>query len=147
MTVRSHVLRVVEEVWIAATPERVFRALTEPAELVQWWRIPDAYATTEAQVDVRVGGHYRLGGWSRGLGTFQVSGVYEVVEPPRRLAYTWVPDWDEDARNSRIEFVLEDQEGGTTLRLTHTGFRSSESRNAHATGWPGVLEGLKDHVA
>lgn len=149
MTVKGHVLQVVEEVWIEASPERVFRALTEPDQLTAWWRIPDAYATTEAEVDLRVGGRYRLTGWSRAQGTFEVEGVYEVVDPPRRLVYTWEPGWDEEARGSRVELLLEEEAGGTRLRTLHTGFATARSRDDHsaAGGWPAVLRALAAHVS
>lgn len=145
-TEAKHVLRLVEEVWIEASRERVFRALTDPGELVTWWSIPDVYATTDAEVDLRVGGRYRLSGWSRARGSFEVSGVYEVVDPPGRLVYTWVPDWDAAAERSRVEFELEERAGGTRVRVTHTGFMTATSRDEHAGGWPAVLARLKGHL-
>jgi uncharacterized protein YndB with AHSA1/START domain len=43
-----------------ASRERVFRALTDPAELVKWWG-PSGFTTPEIQTDPKVGGRYRLG--------------------------------------------------------------------------------------
>ncbi len=43
----------------APRPE-VFRAWTDPEELKKWWG-PEGYATPSAEVDLRVGGKYRLG--------------------------------------------------------------------------------------
>jgi uncharacterized protein YndB with AHSA1/START domain len=39
---------IVEEVFIEAPPERVYRALTEPSELLQWWGDPNVYLCTSA---------------------------------------------------------------------------------------------------
>lgn len=141
----TEVYRLVEEIWIDAPPERVFRALTDPAELTAWWGVADAYQTTEATVDLRVGGRYRLTGPSEGRGTFAVEGVYRAVEPATRLEFTWDPDWDDDARDSVVEVVLEARDGGTRLIVTHTGFASPRARDDHRQGWPVVLSALKRH--
>ena len=140
----TQVYRLVEEIWIDAPPERVFRALTDPEQLIAWWGVSEAYRTTEATVDLRVGGRYRLTGPSGERGTFAVEGVYRAVEPPTRLVFTWDPGWDDDARGSEVEFALEAREGGTRLVLTHTGFATEESRDAHR-GWSAVLSSLKAH--
>lgn len=138
--------RLKEEIWIDASPERVFRAWTTPEELVKWWRIPGAYDTTEAEVDLRVGGRYRLAGTSARLGQFEVHGEYRAIEPGRRLVYTWSPDWDEDARGSVVELVFEAREGGTRLSVEHTGFTTAASRDDHRSGWPQVAGRVKAHV-
>jgi uncharacterized protein YndB with AHSA1/START domain len=44
---------------IRATPERLFEAWTEPAQLRRWWG-PQDVECLDAQVDLRVGGQYRI---------------------------------------------------------------------------------------
>ena len=46
---------------INAPRERVFQAWTEPARLLHWWRAQDGWTTPILEVDLRVGGRYRLG--------------------------------------------------------------------------------------
>lgn len=138
--------RLADEIWIDAPPERVFRALTDPEEVPAWWSVPGAYRTTEAEIDLRVGGRYRFAGTSERMGSFAVEGEYRVVDPPRRLSYTWKPSWNEDAANSVVTFSLEERDGGTRLRLEHSAFRSRASRDEHAGGWPPVLEGLRAYA-
>ncbi|MGD2067861.1 MAG: SRPBCC family protein [Gemmatimonadota bacterium] len=140
------VLRVVEEVVVEAPIERVFRALSSPGEVPLWWRAEGQYETTAAEIDLRPGGRYRLSGTSERLGTFEVGGTYLVVDPPTRLVFTWRPDWDEDARNSKVEIHLEEVSAGTRVRVTHTGFATTDARDGHAGGWPNVLHRLSIHV-
>lgn len=138
--------RLAREDWIDAPPERVFRALTDPEEVPAWWGVPGAYRTTEAEIDLRVGGRYRFTGTSERLGTFEVGGEYREIDPPRRLVYTWNPGWDDGAEGSVVTLSLEPRDGGTLLRVEHTAFRTRSARDDHATGWPAVVASLAAHV-
>jgi len=80
-----HGLDVVRE--LPAPVPRVFRALSEPAELMLWWGPPD-YPMVWCSLDFRPGGvwHYRL----RGRGTGEevwARAVYGEIAPPTRLTY------------------------------------------------------------
>lgn len=138
--------QLVEDVWIAADPARVFRALTDPEEVPLWWGVAGAYETTTAEIDLRPGGRYRFAGTSAARGTFEVSGEYRRVEPPEHLEYTWNPDWDDGATGSVVRWHLEPRDGGTHLRVEHTGFLTEASYLGHRNGWPGVIAGLRAFV-
>ena len=68
---------------LSAPPERIFRAWTDPDELARWFA-PDPEFTTEAEVDLRVGGAYRIR-----MGPYEVAGAYLSIDPPRTLAFSW----------------------------------------------------------
>lgn len=138
--------RLVEEIWIDAPRNQVFRALTDPTEIVEWWTVEGAYRTTDAEIELRPGGRYRFTGTSERTGTFEVKGEYREVDSPRRLAYTWNPAWDDGARGSVVAITLQEEDGGTRLRVEHTGFATEAARDDHVTGWPPVLEGLKSRA-
>lgn len=142
----THALQLTEEIRIHAPPDRVFRALTDPSEILAWWSVTGMYETREAEMDVRVGGRYRLAGTSARRGTFAVTGEYRVVEPPRRLSYTWTPDWDEGARDSVVDIRLEAAGTGTRVIVTHTAFATQSARDDHASGWSTVLGALRAHA-
>ena len=74
----------------AAPRKKIFRAWTEPEALKKWWG-PEGYATPLAEVDLRVGGRYRLGMRKLPKGDlFYLVGTYREVQPPEKLVYTWV---------------------------------------------------------
>jgi uncharacterized protein YndB with AHSA1/START domain len=50
--------QIVRSIDIAALPERVFRALTEPAELRAWWGDPTSHPSLHWQIDLRPGGKW-----------------------------------------------------------------------------------------
>ena len=74
----------------AAAPERVFDAWTNPEVLRRWWAAAVDGDTPRADVDLRVGGSYRLTMHDPGNDTeFTVMGEFTAIDPPDRIAYTW----------------------------------------------------------
>ena len=71
--------------------------------------------------------------------------VYRMIERPRVLAFTWLPSWDEEATETLVRFDLDEQDGVTRVRLTHSGFATEGSRVRHQ-GWPQILGWLKSHA-
>jgi uncharacterized protein YndB with AHSA1/START domain len=125
----------------AATPERVFDAWTNPAVLRRWWAAQPQQQTTVADVDLRVGGRYRLA-MSGPEGEFTVSGRFEAIEPPDRLVYTWA--WEGMPPMDTLVTVEFRAEGdGTRVVLTHTGLPGDDSRGQHEHGWHAVLDSLE----
>src|SRR5882672_864945 len=73
---------------IATTPERLFELWTDPEQLTKWWG-PEDFTIPKYTMDVRPGGRWRTT-MHRPDGTENVvSGIYRVIEPPRRLVFTW----------------------------------------------------------
>ena len=136
---------IVAEITIKASPARVFAALADPDQRMKWWGLKGRFETTAVESDLRVGGRWAMRGTGMGGGPFAVTGVYRVVDPPRVLAFTWLPSWDEQATETLVRFDLSEQGGVTTVRLTHSGFASESSRARHQ-GWPQILSWLKAYA-
>jgi len=82
------------EIQISAPPERVFQALTDPRQLMQWWGQKGIYHHTHWKADVRPGGAWRSEGVSDTDGSsYKVSGEYIEIDLPRVISYTWVASW------------------------------------------------------
>jgi uncharacterized protein YndB with AHSA1/START domain len=144
--VPEHVI--VINVDIAAPPERVFDAWTDPAQLAEWWGDESFYLTHDWKVDARPGGRWSCEGSGVGqmAGPFEVHGEYTLIERPTRLGFTWTPTW-EQGRTTNVLVELTPTATGTRLRLTHTGFATVESREGHHEGWKRVLAWLDRHAA
>ncbi|HEU5169792.1 MAG TPA: SRPBCC domain-containing protein [Gemmatimonadales bacterium] len=137
---------IVEEVFLRATPERVWRALTDPDELVTWWGDPAAYVCTRWTLDLRVGGSWRAGGRNAGGGAFQVSGHFLEIDPERVLAYTWEPSWVA-VPPTTVRIALTPGDGGTRVLWRHSGFAGYPRALAdHRGGLPTVLAWLARYV-
>jgi len=130
----------------AAPPERVFAAWTAPEVLHRWFAAGPDWMSTVVEVDLRVGGRYRL--TMRGPDTVEhsVVGEYLQVEPPHRLSYTWM--WEEsDGPGVGVRTVITVEflpaGPGTTVVLTQTGFTSADVRDLHGVGWQACLDNLE----
>jgi uncharacterized protein YndB with AHSA1/START domain len=131
---------IVQEITIRAPAERIFEALTDPQQRMKWWGADGLYRATHMESDLRPGGKWSTRGTGFGK-SFSIHGEYRVIERPRVLAFTWVPDWQQSAGESLVRFDLTERDGVTTVRLTHSGL-TPEGRQAHR-GWPQVLGWLK----
>jgi uncharacterized protein YndB with AHSA1/START domain len=135
------------EVHIAAPPERVFQALTDPRQLMQWWGQKGMYHHTSWRSDVRPGGGWRSEGVSDTDGSpYHVGGEYVELDPPRRLSYTWVASWSAPLA-TLVRWELEAASGGTTVRLRHSGFAGATAAvQGHYQGWLRVIAWMQAFV-
>ena len=143
----SHAIRVSRR--IRATRERLFRAWTDPAQLRHWWRMEGpGWSFAGAELDVRVGGAYRLGMTGPDGRDHVAVGVYREVAPPARLAFTW--DWEDPDRrvgDTLVTVELVDAGDGTTdVVITHVRFASADRAANHERGWTQLLRLIADYV-
>jgi uncharacterized protein YndB with AHSA1/START domain len=129
---------------IAATPERVFRALASN-EITSWWVRPGVFDTRKWTGDVRVGGRWRAAGMARGQ-PYEQGGEYLEVDSPRMLVHTW-DSAGTVAAPSKVTYLLEPIDKGTRLTLRHVGFASRDVCHQFAIGWETSLERLAEILA
>ena len=119
-----------------ASPERVFRAWTDPASLGRWW-CPPGWVAGEIEVDLRVGGCYRIAMARPGCGEpVAVAGAFLEVAAPRRLVYTW--RWENafpGMPETLVTVELEGAGGETVLTIRHEKFADFATRHQHRSGW------------
>jgi uncharacterized protein YndB with AHSA1/START domain len=130
-----------------APREEVFAAWTSPEVLRRWWAAAPGWECTTAEVDLRVGGRYRLAmRESPEAAPYAVGGEYLEVDPPERLVYTWTwegdPESQRGSRDSVVTVRFLPAGSGTTVELVHEGFATPDVRDRHAHGWMGVLDNL-----
>lgn len=121
--------------------EAVFDAWTSEQVIRRWWQVENHWETTEAEVDLRVGGTVRV--VMRDPNTeieYGGGGNYTEIEPPTRLAFTWT--WGGDTRRTLIELEFEETDGVTTVRFTHSGLWDDEAVRAHEDGWGKLFDRL-----
>jgi uncharacterized protein YndB with AHSA1/START domain len=128
-----------------APANAVFDAWTNEEVMRRWFHARRDWTTSEASVDLRVGGAVRvvmrdLDGDSHGGG-----GNYTDVDRPSRLAFTWT--WDGDDRETLIEIAFEESGGATTVRFTHSNLRDLESVRNHEDGWTHCFDNLERALA
>ena len=134
---------------IHASRARVYEAWTNP-EIMKAWFGCEGTTCANAELDVRVGGAYRIdihhpaetansatGDASTSRRT-AVLGHYTKLVPNELVQFTWSPSWNPDER-SLVTVSLKDADGGTEVTILHEGFTSEGSREAHSKGWTEAL--------
>ena len=138
---------IVATIEIQSTPEKVFRSLTTPEELVRWWGAEGVYRTTEWMMEMRVGGKWRAGGKGADGQPFSVEGTILAIDPPRKLVQTWKADWD-GGKETTVTYSLDPITDGTRVTVVHEGFAGRpESCKDHGQGWERVLEWLLSYLS
>ena len=130
----------------AAAPEKVYAAWADPEKLVQWFG-PGAVeaGSVKADIDLRVGGHYRISFNANGQYN-QVGGVYREVVANERLVFTWA--WHSTPeRESLVTVSLKPDGAGTLLTFHHEQFADATARDNHQRGWTSFLDKLDAFVA
>lgn len=121
-----------------APRERVWASLTDAAELTKWF-------APRVELDLVVGGE---GVFRWDEPAVEAKAVVEELEEPSRFVYRWEASFG-DGRMTRVEFGLEEVEGGTQLTLFESGFAElpPESRADHESGWDSELAELEEYLA
>ena len=125
---------------IPAARERVFRAWTDPEEVMAWL-VPEESDMVSAEMDVRVGGDYRFAFRAPDGEVVYVVGTYVEVTPPERLVFTWVFE-GVDRTDTLVTVALNESGGDTDVILTHERLTTEVSRALVEYGWPRVLARL-----
>lgn len=127
--------------YIAATPEKVFEAITKPDLARRYW------------------GHENVSDWQPGSKwehiradderTVQLVGKVVEVSPPSRLVITWAgaSQASDPASYSRVTFEIEEYEDMVRLTVTHDELEAGSAMASGITkGWPVVLSSLKSFL-
>ncbi len=125
---------------IRARPETLFAAWTDPQQLMRWWG-PEGVSCTAAEIDLRVGGSYRIANRMPDGSTLWIVGEFELIEPPSRLIYSWrleIPG----ASTERVSVSFVQRDNGTEVIVTHERIASAAARTQHESGWVDCLAGL-----
>lgn len=129
-----------------AAPEKVYAAWADAERLVQWFgpaKVKEG--SVKAEIDLRVGGHYRIS-FIVGSDYHQVGGVYREVVPNERLVFSWA--WHSTPeRESLVTVLLKPDGAGTLLTFHHEQFFDTVARDNHERGWTEILAKLESFLA
>jgi len=127
-----------------APRERVFRACTEPDELAEWWG-PKGFTAPSIELDLRVGGRYRIAMQPPDGDLFYLTGEFREIDPPAQLAYTfrW-EDPDPDDQETVVTLSFGDLGESTELVFTQRAFATVGRHALHEQGWTDGLDRLEE---
>ena len=121
----------------------VYRTLTDPEELRQWWG-PRGFTTPEIDFDPQVGRSYRIAMQPPEGDRFDLTGNFQAVDAPGRLAFSfrWNPP-EPDDRETLATLTLEERGRETAVRLVQGEFATEERLALHEAGWAESFERLE----
>ena len=130
-----------------APAEKVYAAWTEPAQIAHWFGPSETVAgSVHAEMDVRVGGRFRVSFDTVDGEHHEVGGVYREVVPNEKLVFSWA--WHTTPERESLVTVLIRKEGeGAMLTLTHEQFFDEAARDGHKRGWTGTLDKLEHYLS
>ena len=129
---------------VNAAARVVFEAWTK-AELLRRWWVPKSFELTllSCEMDVRVGGHYRLV-FPHEDSTMEFFGTYLEVTPHSRLVWTN----DEGDEGQTVTTVTFEETDGKTRLVVHDLYPSKKALDSGSTGaLPEALDQLDELLA
>jgi uncharacterized protein YndB with AHSA1/START domain len=127
-------------------PEKVWRAWTDPEAIKRWWGPGGHDPVSLAQLDVRVGGRFRIVfGGAQGR-DHEVQGVYKEVVPNKKLVFTWTWPNSTPERESLVTIVFNSVGGGTELEFLHAELFDEAVRDGHKRGWGDSFAKLEEYL-
>jgi uncharacterized protein YndB with AHSA1/START domain len=137
---------IVRLTWSFSAPAaEVFAAWSE-ADRYRRWAWGQLGSDTEATVDCRVGGQYRVS-TRRPDGTiWSFWGEYLECERNSRLVYTvnWDAPMGYECDGETVEVSFAERDRGTEIEFVHKGVPSAKAREEHRKGWVDTLRTLSD---
>jgi len=125
-----------------APRDRVFRAWTNAQELARWFAPSAEYSTKVPELDLKVGGKYKVEMHHKGGTVHTVGGTYREIKPPEKIVFTWGWESGTVTHESLVTIEFLDLGSATEILLTHVQLPSIEERQKHTHGWNGCLEQL-----
>jgi uncharacterized protein YndB with AHSA1/START domain len=129
---------------IYAPVRQVFEAWTQPVHLKRWWG-PRPVICIHAEIDLRVNGNYRIANQFPDGSVVWILGKFEVVEPPRKLVYTWRTN-PEPALLERVTVQFNASGDATDVVVRHERIPDAATRDKHEHGWEGCLDELASYM-
>ncbi|MCA1825646.1 MAG: SRPBCC domain-containing protein [Myxococcales bacterium] len=125
---------------LPAAPERVFEAWTRPEQIRRWFSPGKGVECCGAEVDLRVGGRWRIDNRFPDGSVVTIAGEFESIEPPHRLVYTW--RIGPATVSERVTVRFEPRPDGTEVVVVHEGLTDPKSSERHEQGWVSCMSGL-----
>jgi len=140
MTTKTDVSALEMRKTLKAPVDRVFKAWTEPEQMIKWFGCWET-STVNIQQDFRVGGDYSHHIHCEDGKNVTMSGTFLEIVPNKKLVYTWTSTSEEYPAVDTVVTVEFNETGATTeLVLKHSKFDRPISVQGHSVGWGAALD-------
>lgn len=132
------IMKITVETTVSAPRSRVWKAYSNPDDIVQWNAASDDWHTTRSTVDLRPGGRFcsRMEAKDGSFG-FDFEGTYTRIVPESLIEYSF------GDRAAQVEFT--ESAAGVTVRVTFDA-EETHSEEQQRAGWQAILDRFRAHV-
>ena len=127
-------------------PEKVYRAWTDPKAVSMWWGPGPGEPVSLAELDVRVGGRFRIVFGGPDGKMHECAGTYKEVVPNKKLVFTWSWPNSTPERISVVTIEFRAAGKGTDLLFNHEQLFDEKVRDDHKRGWTSTLDKLEQFL-
>lgn len=135
---------VVRTIWVEAPCERVWLAVTKAEQLSLWYAPGSPWEIPELEVGALVYFHHSPNAYHSGTEVVTLRAQIVTVDRPHRFALRW--EMDAAAPEMVTTFILQEEQGGTRVTLTETGYPNQQEGERVEQGYSMSLENLKAHA-
>jgi uncharacterized protein YndB with AHSA1/START domain len=134
-------------IWINAPRERVWQAITDDEQIVEWWADKWEIPTLEVGATIKFGSDA-----DPALAENPMLATIAVVDRPREFVIQWPPQPQYHSIPATTRYLLEEENGGTRVTVSETGFEAlPEDIRQHqyegtAKGYATVMANLKAYL-
>ena len=147
MTAQSGKLTLEMTRGVPAARSAVFEAFSDPDELAKWWG-PEGFTARPLDFDPGVGHSYRIEMQPPEGDRFYLTGEFREVDPPARLAYTFVwEDPDPDDVETLVELSFRGLGDSTEVVFSQGPFKTEARRELHRDGWTDSFDRLERSIS
>jgi len=142
---------IISEALFKAAPARVFKAWTDPDEILCWFG-QEPYSVKSARIDLRVGGTWRFAFSDAEGAVNALRGEYLEIEKDARLVFTWMHEHSgedgalETSPVSQVSVIFAPSGSGTHLTIRHENIVRTEARRNVGSGWDASLRSLRNVI-
>ncbi|MEP0518823.1 MAG: SRPBCC domain-containing protein [Hyphomicrobiales bacterium] len=134
---------------VRGTPDQVFKAWTEAEHIQKWWG-PAHISCPQCEMDLRVGGAYRIANLLPDGSTIWIIGRFLKIERPHLLSYSWQsgssPEHGDKAQEQvTVRFVSHGDK--TEVIVEHRHIADEKTQTSHTNGWTGCLDGIEAYCS
>lgn len=127
-----------------ASPKQLWDLWTDPVKISLWHK-PDIAMTTTSEVNLKVGGAFRIS-MTGPDGNHTAYGKFIELNEPSKLVYSWQWEGDPTGELSEVTLTFDPVPGGTKLTLVHDRLSGPKSVKAHSEGWLGCMGNINELI-
>lgn len=131
-------------VWIDASPERAWQAVTEEEQLSLWYSPGSPWEVEALRVGANVLFHHSPNEYHDGTEIVTLVAEIVEVEPLKKFAVRW--EFAVEGPEMVTSFLIEEENGGTNVTITETGYETEEQAKPTEEGYAMSLVNLKAHL-